>query len=124
MTPHTTEPAPGSDDDVTRRTWLASERTWLAWWRTGIGVGAVALAVGRLLPALTHGARWGFRVLGIGYGLMSVVMLLIGANRQRRAASALKNGSFDELTTPLVAWLTAGGVVLSVAVMILLISAL
>ena len=124
MARHTAEPVPGSDGDVTRRTWLASERTWLAWWRTGIGVGAVALAVGRLLPALTHGARWGFRVLGIAYGLMSVVILLIGGDRQRRTASALKSGSFDELTTPLVAWLTAGGVALSVAVIILLISAL
>lgn len=87
-------------------------------------VGAVALAVGRLLPALTPGARWGFRALGIGYALMSVAMLLIGADRQRRATSAIRRGSFEELTTPLVAWLTAAGVALSVAVMLLLVSAL
>ena len=45
--------------DVTRRTWLAAERTWLAWWRSGVAVGAVALAVGRFLPGLEHGASSG-----------------------------------------------------------------
>ncbi|MGO9885143.1 MAG: DUF202 domain-containing protein [Solirubrobacteraceae bacterium] len=113
-------PEPSSDtSDVTRRTWLAAERTWLAWWRSGVAVGAVALAVGRFLPALTHGARWPFRLLGIGYGLLSVAVLLVGAARQRRASNTLRRGSFDELTTPLVAGLTAGGIVLSVAAIIL-----
>jgi len=110
--------------DVTRRTWFASERTWLAWWRSGIGVGAVAIAVGRLLPAVTSGERWAFRVRGLGYGVLSIAVLLVGATRQRRLASALRRDSFEELTSPLVAWLTAGGVALSVGVMILVISAL
>jgi inner membrane protein YidH len=114
---------PVASDD-SRRTWLASERTWLAWWRSGIAVGAVAIAVGRLLPAVTSGERWAFRVLGLGYGVLSVAILLVGAVRQRRSASALRRGSFEELTSPLVAWLTAGGVALSVGVVILVISAL
>ena len=75
-----TSPEPS---DVSRRTWLAAERTWLAWWRTGIAVGAVAIAVGRFLPGLTHGVRWPFRVLGLGYGVLSIAILLVG-----RAASA------------------------------------
>jgi putative membrane protein len=106
--------------DVTRRTWLAAERTWLAWWRSGVAVGAVALAVGRFLPELTHGAaRWPYRVLGVGYAVLSVAVLLLGATRQRRASAALRRGSYDELTTPMVAGLTAGGVVLSVAAIVL-----
>jgi uncharacterized membrane protein YidH (DUF202 family) len=118
-------PGPSADAlDVSRRTWLAAERTWLAWWRTGIGVGAVALAVGRFLPGLTGGARWPFRLLGIGYGLLSVAVLLVGAIRQQRAALALRRGAFTELTSPLVAWLTAGGVALSVVAMILVAAAL
>ena len=100
-------------DDVSRRTWLASERTWLAWWRAGVAVGAVALAVGRLLPGLTHAAQWPFRVLGIGYGALSVAVLLIGALRQKRTTAALRQGTFAELTSPLIAWLTAGAVVLA-----------
>ena len=114
-------PAPG---DVTRRTWLAAERTWLAWWRSGVAVGAVALAVGRFLPAATHGARWPFSLLGIGYGLLSVVVLIVGAARQQRSAEALRRGTFNELTSPLTAWLTAGAIALSVFGMILVAVAL
>jgi putative membrane protein len=110
--------------DASRRTWLAAERTWLAWWRTGIATGAVALAVGRVLPALTHGARWPYRILGIGYGLLSVAILLIGARRQHRASSALRRGVFEELNPPLVTWLTACAVGLSVVAVILVAIAL
>jgi uncharacterized membrane protein YidH (DUF202 family) len=113
-------PDPGSNDaDVSRRTWLAAEQTWLAWWRSGVAVGAVALAVGRLLPGLSGGAKWPFRVVGVGYGLLSVAILVIGAIRQRRAVAALRRGSFEELSSPLVSWLTAGAVLLSVAALFL-----
>jgi putative membrane protein len=115
------DPSPETSD-VTRRTWLAAERTWLAWWRSGVAVGAVALAVGRFLPELTHHARWPYRVLGVGYAVLSVAVLLIGASRQHRAASALRRGAFDELSSPVVAWLTAGGIALSVAAMVLVIT--
>jgi putative membrane protein len=111
------------EGDVTRRTWLAAERTWLAWWRSGVAVGAVALAVGRLVPGLAHGRHWPFRVLGIGYGVLSVVILLVGARRQHRTALALRRGSFDALSSPLVAWLTAGAVALSIIATILVLAA-
>ena len=101
--------------DASRRTWLAAERTWLAWWRTGLGATAVAVAVGRLLPVVTHGARWPFRLIGIGFGLLAVVSLIAGAHRQSRTADALRRGSYAELSSPLVMWLTAGAVLLSVA---------
>ncbi len=118
-------PDPGSNDaDVSRRTWLAAERTWLAWWRSGVAVGAVALAVGRLLPGLTNGARWPFRVIGLGYGVLSVAILVIGAIRQRRTAAALRSGSFEDLSSPLVSWLTAGAVLLSVASLFLVVARL
>ena len=110
--------------DVSRRTWLAAERTWLAWWRTGIAVGAVAIAVGRFLPGLTHGARWPFRVLGLGYGLLSITILLVGASRQRRAHSALQRGGYDELASPLVNWLTGAAVALAGGSIVLVLLAL
>ena len=106
------------------QTWLAAERTWLAWWRSGVAVGAVALAVGRFLPGLTKGAQWPFRLLGVGYGVLSVTILLVGAMRQRRMGSALRRGSFEELTSPLVAGLTAAAILLSVASMILVLASL
>lgn len=118
------EPEPERDPDVSRRTWLAAERTWLAWWRTGVAVGAAALAVGRFLPAIAKSSNWPFRALGVGYGLLSVAILLIGAARQRGAASALRRGEFEELGSPLVNWLTAAAVLLSVVATALVFTAL
>jgi putative membrane protein len=99
--------------DASRRTWLAAERTWLAWWRTGIAAAALAIGVGRIAPAITHGARWPYRVVGIGYGLLAVAALVIGAIRQRTTADALRRGSYAELSTGVVMWLTASAVLLS-----------
>lgn len=115
----TTPPAPNAsippDAEVSRRTWLAAERTWLAWWRTGLGAAALAIAVGRLLPGLTGGARWPLRLMGVGYAALAVAVLALGATRQRRAAEALRRGGYDELSPAIVMWLTAAAVVLATA---------
>ncbi len=113
------EPASPESSDVTRRTWLAAERTWLAWWRTGVGASAVAVGVGRIVPELTHGARWPWRVLGIAYGLIAVAVLVLGGIRQQRTADALRRGSYSELSSPLVLWLTAAAVVVSLGAVVL-----
>ena len=105
--------------DVTRRTWLAAERTWLAWWRTGIGAAAVAIAVGRLLPGVAGGAKWPFRVLGLGYSALAVAVLVLGALRQRRAAEALRRGGYEQLSSPQVMWLTAAAVALAMGTLVL-----
>ena len=110
--------------DVSRRTWLAAERTWLAWWRSGVAVGAIAIGVGRFLPAVSGGARWPFRLLGVGYGVLSVATLVIGAARQRQASEALRSGSYEELTSPLVSWMTAAGMILAVGATALVVTAL
>jgi len=101
--------------DATRRTWLAAERTWLAWWRTGLGATAVAVGVGRILPGLAGGPRWPLKLLGLGYGTLAVAILLIGAVRQARVATALRRGGYDELSGSLVMWLTACAVILAIA---------
>jgi putative membrane protein len=98
---------------VKRRTWLAAERTWLAWWRTGVAVAAVAVGVGRLLPEVSKGASWPLRVLGFGYGVLSVVVLAVGAVRQNRVSDALRRDDYAQLSSPLVNWLTAGGILLA-----------
>ena len=113
MPPETDPASSPQNSDVTRRTWLAAERTWLAWWRTGIGASAVAVGVGRIVPELTHGARWPFRVLGIAYGFIAVAVLVIGAVRQQRTNEALRRGSYSELSSPTVLWLTAAAVFVS-----------
>jgi putative membrane protein len=110
--------------DASRRTWFAAERTWLAWWRSGVAVGAVAIGVGRFLPSLSKGPHWPFRIVGVGYGLLSVAVLIVGGVRQRRAAAALRRGDFEELASSLVAWLTAAAVVLSIGAIALIFVAL
>jgi uncharacterized membrane protein YidH (DUF202 family) len=117
--PPESEPAAPQSSDVTRRTWLAAERTWLAWWRTGVGASAVAIGVGRIVPELTHGARWPWRLLGIAYGLIAVAVLVLGGVRQQRTADALRRGSYSELSSPLVMYLTAAAVVVSLAAVVL-----
>jgi putative membrane protein len=109
--------APRNPEDakVPRRTWLAAERTWLAWLRTGLAVTALALAVGRVLPSLTHGARWPFEVLGLGYGMFAIAVVVAGGLRQRRAAHALRHGGLDELSGSLVTAFTVAVVALCAA---------
>jgi putative membrane protein len=117
--------APSDDgEDVTRRTWLAAERTWLAWWRTGLAVSAVALAVGRLLPGITSGARWPSQVLGLGYALLAVGAFVIGAARQRGTAEALRRGTFEELPWRTVGVFTAASIVLATGTLVVIAVAL
>jgi putative membrane protein len=107
--------------DGIRRTRLAAERTWLAWWRTGLAVSAVALAVGRLLPGVTDGARWPLRVLGVGYGLLALCVFVAGAVRQQRIAAAVSRGSFDEVSRGVVIVFTAFSVLLVIGTLVVIV---
>ncbi len=78
-----------SADSAPRRTWLAAERTYLAWIRTALGAFGMALAVGRLLPALTDVSHVAFGLLGAAYGMFGLVLLLLAAYRSRGVRSAL-----------------------------------
>jgi putative membrane protein len=70
---------PDDDDGAERRTSLATERTVLAWWRTGFTAIAVALGVGRVLPDLaTHPTRWPYVVIGVGFALYGIALILYG----------------------------------------------
>ncbi len=84
-----TKPDEGLSDSAPRRTWLAAERTYLAWLRTGLGTLGIALAVGRLLPALIDAEHVAFGLLGIGYGALGVFLLLMSAYRAQRVRAAL-----------------------------------
>jgi putative membrane protein len=81
--------APGSGDSAPRRTWLAAERTYLAWVRTAFGALGMALAVGRLLPALADVSHVAFGLLGAAYGGFGLLMLVLAAYRSRGVRGAL-----------------------------------
>lgn len=81
---------PPDQHGVLRRTWLAAERTYLAWLRTGLGAIGVALAVGRLVPALIGGSRVAYAVLGAGWAILGAYMIVHSLTRARRIDTALK----------------------------------
>jgi putative membrane protein len=81
--------ADGLRDSAPRRTWLAAERTYLAWLRTGLGALGLALAVGRLIPALIESSHSVFAVLGAGFGLLGAWLIVFAALRLRHISAAL-----------------------------------
>ena len=101
---------------------MAAERTWLAWWRTALAATAGALAVGRLAPELLDVARWPYVVLGTGYAALAIGLLLIGAHRQRELERALARDTTAPLSFRLVALFTAGGVLLALATVVIVIA--
>ncbi len=109
-------------DSAPRRTWLAAERTYLAWLRTGLGALGMSLAVGRLLPALIDASHVTFAVLGVGFGLLGIFTLVLGAYRAQRTRSALADGRPMPTDFWSVWALTAISVVLAVATVILVLA--
>lgn len=106
--------------DASRRTYLAEERTLLAWWRSGLAAMAVALGVGRLLPALLDASSQGpFVALGVGYAVLGLVLVLFGSARERAQARALAEGRFATLPRWVVGGLTAYLALLALATMAL-----
>jgi uncharacterized membrane protein YidH (DUF202 family) len=79
---------------------LAAERTLLAWWRTSLATTAVALAVGRLLPAVARVPRTPYLWLGTGFGILALTLIVFGTLRQRAVDRALAQGSSRACTRP------------------------
>ena len=117
--------APDDHDfgDPTRRTYLAEERTLLAWWRSGLAALAVALAVGRLLPALLdERSSTGFIALGAGFALVGVALILLGALRHRAVERALAEGRFRAMPAAVTWGITASMLVLATGTLVLVIT--
>src|ERR1700754_3752850 len=109
--PESSEPT-DKQVDVWQRTSMAAERTWLAWWRTALTATAGALAVGRFAPELLDVAPWPYVLLGCGYAVLAIGLLVFGALRQRRLERSILDGVHVPLAFPLVAAFTIGGVLL------------
>jgi uncharacterized membrane protein YidH (DUF202 family) len=106
--------------DPTRRTYLAQERTLLAWWRTGLGTIAVAVAIGRLLPAVARAPKVPFLWIGAGFGVLALAMIVFGSLRQRQVVRALADGEYADLNPAVVLAMTVLMVVLTVATVVAL----
>ena len=106
-------PEPGRNPP--RRTWLAEERTWLAWWRTALATAVAAIGVGRIAPELIGGDRWPLAAVGIGFGILAFGMFAAGFLRHRQVVHALGAGRFRPLEMRWVELFTAGGILLVLA---------
>jgi inner membrane protein YidH len=105
--------------DATRRTRLANERTYLAWWRTGLASLAVGLGVGKVVPELSDGTKWPFSLVGAGFAVLGIVFVVYAFRRQRVVEAALREGRYAPLDDRAAVGLTAVGVVLGIAMLIL-----
>jgi putative membrane protein len=116
------EPPQDVAPDVIQRTSMAAERTWLAWWRTALAATVGALGVGRLAPDLLGVEAWPYVLLGAGYGVMAVGLLLVGAKRQRDLERGVTSGAQEPLSFRLVIVFTIGGIMLSVLTVVLVVA--
>jgi uncharacterized membrane protein YidH (DUF202 family) len=101
---------------------MAAERTWLAWWRTALVAIAGALAVGRFAPALLDVAAWPYVILSCGYASLAVGLLIVGARRQRDLETSLHGGTHSPIGFGLVAVFTAGGILLALTTIVLVVA--
>jgi uncharacterized membrane protein YidH (DUF202 family) len=106
--------------DASRRTYLAGERTVLAWWRTGLATVAIALAVGRLIPAVAHVPKDPYLGLGSAYGVLALLFFVYGTVRQVALSRAFEAGRFEHLNRVALFVLTGAMVVLTLVTIILL----
>ena len=122
-----TQPTPPDDEPglagASRRTYFAAERTLLAWWRSGLAALAVALGVGRIVPALIDAPTAPFIALGIGFGVLALVFIVYGTTRQRMVERAMSAGGFRQLDRWMVISVTTLMVALTVVTIVLIASA-
>ena len=111
------------DRNPPRRTWLAAERTWLAWWRSGIAAAVAAIAVGRLTPELVGGSHTPYVLLGAGYAVLAVGVLVTGARRHRAVSDALERGDYAGVGDAWVFGLTLAAVLLALGTLAVVIAA-
>ena len=86
------EAARGDASDRAFASRLASERTYLAWWRTGLSAFGLSIAIGGVLPAITHGSDWLLIALGAAFGLLGVFLLAHGHLRHEGVLRAIDRG--------------------------------
>jgi putative membrane protein len=106
----------------TARSHLAAERTLLAWWRSGLAALAVALAVGRVIPALIHASKGSFVALGVGFAVLALAFTVYGTHRQRQMDRAIAGGDFRPLDSKMVLLLTGFMALLAVVTIVLVLS--
>jgi putative membrane protein len=118
----TPEPAEPPFGDPTRRTYLAQERTLLAWWRTGLAALALAVAVGRVVPGVTHQPTGPYLVVGILFGALGAAFIAYGTHRDRVVQRSLGERGYIPFTGRARLLLTVGLLAVSVAALVVMVT--
>ena len=120
------EPSPPVPVDVAdiavKQAVMAAERTWLAWWRSALVALAGALAVGRVTPQVLHVASWPYVLLGVGYGLIAIGMVIVGALRHERLARVTLTSADSNLDSRFIAAFSAAGVAVAACTLALILA--
>jgi putative membrane protein len=117
------DPSPPLDPsiDANRRTHLANERTYLAWLRSGLTAVAVGLGIAKLLPDFAGGAAWPYVVLGTGFCLLGIAMVVLGLRRLRQVSKALSDGAFRPLSDASAVGIGSATIILAIATILVVI---
>ena len=83
---------------------------------------AVALAVGRLLPALVDASTSPFAALGVGFAVLALAFIVYGTLRQRHVDRAIHEGNFRSLDGWVVLSLTVLMTILAVSTIVLILA--
>ena len=120
------EPSPSVPVDVAdmavKQAVMAAERTWLAWWRSALVALAGALAVGRVTPQVLHVASWPYVLLGVGYGLIAIGMVIVGALRHERLARVTLTSADSTVDSRLIAAFSVAGVAVAACTLALILA--
>ena len=71
------------------------------------------------MPELSSGASWPYELLGVGYSLLGIAFIAYGHRRQHVVEAAVRRGEWAPFDASVAAALTAAGVVLGVATIII-----
>jgi hypothetical protein len=82
---------------------------------------AVAIGIGRLAPAVLHVSASPFMTLGVGFGLLGLALVVLGAWRDRTVGRQLAAGRFESLQGGIVSAITFALVVLGLGAVVLLV---
>lgn len=121
------ESAPGTRSvadqvvDATRRTHLANERTFLAWVRTGLTAFAVAIGIGRLVPAYTGEGDVAYGLAGIGFAALGIAVVVYGLVRIVAVQRALDTGRYRPAGLRALTLISLAAIVLGGALVALLV---